>query len=174
MKISEGENMKYLDVEKCLSMIDESKIDRYDYANVYVGASKDDMSICFAYSDKIEDEFTIVRISSKDIELTEEVWREFLAVSALIEKRFNVERIVDDANNYSIDDPADEEPYALKDIPVKYRIDIVQERRLQRVTDILNELGFEYTLQDTLQAMIDAFLPLDIDEKLTAYESLLL
>lgn len=166
--------MKYIDIEKCLAKIDESKIDRYDYANVYVASSKSDMCICFAYSDKMEDEFTIIRITSKEAELTEEMWREFLAVSAIIEKKYGVERIIDDARNYNVDEQSNKDPYPLKDIEVTYRIDVVQERRLQRLTDILNVLGFEYTLQDTLQAMIYAFLPLDIDEKLASYESLLL
>lgn len=53
--------MSYINVDECLSKIDENRINRYKYANVYAGADADTMTIGFAYSAKREDEFSVVR-----------------------------------------------------------------------------------------------------------------
>jgi len=166
--------MKYLDLEKCLSMIDESKIDRFNYANVYVGSSKNDICLLFEYSDRMDDDIELSRITSKETELTEEIWKEYLAASALIEKKYDVERIIDDAGGYDSNEIENKTPYDLKEMTVTYRMDVVQQRRLQRLTDLLNEMGFGYTINDTLQSMINAALPTDLDNKLASYEALLL
>jgi len=166
--------MKYLDLEKCLTMIDESKIDRYNYANIYVGSSKNDICLVFEYSDKLDNDIELSRTTSKETKLTEEVWKEYLAASALIEKKYGVERIIDDAGSYDSNEIENKSPYELKEITVTYRMNVVQERRLQRITNLLNEMGFEYTISDTLQSMIYGDLPADLDNKLSSYEALLL
>ena len=126
------------------------------------------------YSDRMDDDIELSRITSKETELTEEIWKEYLAASALIEKKYDVERIIDDAGGYDSNEIENKTPYDLKEMTVTYRMDVVQQRRLQRLTDLLNEMGFGYTINDTLQSMINAALPTDLDNKLASYEALLL
>ncbi len=162
--------MSYINVEECLAKIDEKRINRYNYANIYVGADANTMSLAFAYSDNMEDEFSIIKFEASEMELTEELWQEILCVSKLIEQRFDVERIVDDTRYDSMDDSEVE----LDSITVTYQIDKCQKRRLQRLKDLFNSIGMEWSLEDTMQAVMSSFTENDVNKNLDFYEVLLL
>jgi len=162
--------MSYINVEECLAKINESRISRYNYANVYASADAKTMTIGFAYSDNMEDEFSIVRFEAKETELTEELWQEILCVSKLIADKFDVERIVDDARHYSMDETIIE----LDSITVTYQIDRCQKLRLQRLMDVFNSMGMEYSMEDTMQAVMSSFAENDVNKNFLFYENLLL
>lgn len=89
--------MKYINIEECLVQIEESRINRDKFANVYVSATDNEITLQFAYSDEMHDEIVLKRVKTIcPRELQNEVWQEFLAVSMIIEHAFNVRRITDD------------------------------------------------------------------------------
>lgn len=165
--------MKYLNIEECLSKIDEKRIDHCNYPQVYVCADKHIMAITFSYQDG--DDMEIIKITRKEAYFTEEMWQEFLTLSMMISNKFGVERIVDNVwKQEHIEDTLNELTYELKDITVRLQIDGVQEKRLQRLADAFNLLGFDMTKEDTLQAIVYETSIHDVDKKLELYEAMLL
>lgn len=165
--------MKYINIEECLSKIDEKRIDYCRYPLVYAGADTYSMVVAFSY--KEEDEIDIVRITSEEETFTEEMWQEFLLLSMIISNKFGVKRVVDNVwNPQNIEDTLNELTYDLKDVTIKIQIDGVQEKRLQRLADAFNDMGFNMTKEDALQAIVYERSIRDVDEKLLFYESMLL
>lgn len=93
----------HIDVEDCISKIDESRINREKHANVYVYADKSSVGLFFAYSDVKEDEIVLERISDTCHEnLLDELWKEYLSVGETISRLLNVRLVIDDVRPKSI------------------------------------------------------------------------
>lgn len=166
--------MKYINVEECISKIDPEKVNIYDYANVYVSADKNSMTLAFSYSDNMEDEFSILRITEDEMELTDELWKEFLAVSILIRDRFNVERIVDNVRfEEKLPEEFEKDVFNVANITVTYSLDRSQFLRVQRLSEELKMIGLNYSIEDTLQAVMTTSGVNDLDNNLRFYEELL-
>lgn len=166
--------MNYIDIKTCLSKIDEKRINIYDYANIYVSASENCMYVGFAYSQKREDEFTLLKITNDDIDLSEKIWQECLSLAMMLKTKYNVELIIDDVrDNPDISEVLYEEAYVPQSISVTYQLDRVQELRLQRLTSEFNSLGIDYSMEDTLQAIMMPSSINDIDKNLAFFEELL-
>ena len=89
--------MKYVSIEKCCSLIEENRIDREHGANVYIMRKDDEIVLEFAYSEAKHDHFILSKITliCSD-KIKEEIYQEYLALSMLIETKYNVLRFVDD------------------------------------------------------------------------------
>lgn len=89
--------MKYINIDECLARIDEARIDRSNHANVYLCRTSSEIILQFAYSQDKQDHFVLKQDEyPSDMEVYEEIWREYLAVSMLIEHIYMVEQFVDD------------------------------------------------------------------------------
>ena len=89
--------MKYISIKDCLEKIDTTKINREKHANVYVGATNEQMILQFAYSEDKQDHLILVSENTpKNKKAQDEMWGEFLSVSMILEYAFEVARVVDD------------------------------------------------------------------------------
>lgn len=88
--------MKYININESIAQIDESRINRKKHANVYLCATESAITLQFAYSEDKLDHFIIKQITSREMELSNEIWLEFLTVSMMIQMRYRVERYIDD------------------------------------------------------------------------------
>lgn len=89
--------MKYINIDECLSKIDEARIDRENDANIYLGITPKEVVLQLAYSNEQKDHVVLKRTSLPiDRQVHEEIWVEYLAVSMIIEHSYNVKRFVDD------------------------------------------------------------------------------
>ena len=89
--------MKYINIDECLSKIEQGRIDRNNDANIYLGITPKEIVLELAYSREKSDHIVLKRISfPEDRRLHEEIYVEFLVVSMIIEHSCRVRRFVDD------------------------------------------------------------------------------
>lgn len=89
--------MKYISIDECLAQIDETRIDRENGANVYLGITSKEVVLELAYSMEKKDHIVLKRTSlAQDSLVNEEIYVEYLAVQMIIEHSYRVRRFVDD------------------------------------------------------------------------------
>ena len=89
--------MTYINIDECLQQIDETRIDRENGANVYLGITPKEIVLELAYSKEKKDHMVLKRTSlPADRKYHEAIWVEYLAVAMIIEHSYKVRRFVDD------------------------------------------------------------------------------
>lgn len=83
-------------------MIDESRINREKYADIYIAATNEAFVMQFAYSEEKGDYIMLKNIPAPMSQSQcKEVWEEFQVVSMILQYALRVRRIVDDVRGYS-------------------------------------------------------------------------